>query len=106
MSEDPNPLALMIRKLSQWGRLGADDREAILALPFTRRKLDPGQYIVWDGDTPRNSCMLLSGFAFRHKVAGNGGRQILSIHMKGDLIDLQNSLLGVADHNLQMFTFG
>jgi len=42
----------------------------------------------------------------RHKVAGNGSRQILSIHMKGDLIDLQNSLLGVADHNVQMLTSG
>ena len=47
-----------------------------------------------------------SGFAFRHKIAGNGGRQILSIHMRGDLIDLQNSLLGVADHNVQMMTDG
>lgn len=106
MSEIPNPLALMVSKLSLWGALGDDDREAILALPVTRRMLDPGQYIVWDGDTPRNSCMLISGYAFRHKVAGSGGRQILSIHMKGDLVDLQNSLLGVADHNLQMFTAG
>ena len=30
----------------------------------------------------------------------------MSIHMKGDLIDLQNSLLGVADHNVQMLTGG
>jgi CRP-like cAMP-binding protein len=30
----------------------------------------------------------------------------MSIHMKGDLIDLQNSLLGVADHNVQMLTAG
>jgi len=96
----------MVRKLSLWGSLGDDDRAAILALPFTRRKLDPGQYIVWDGETPRNSCMLIDGYAFRHKIAGSGRRQILSIHIRGDLVDLQNSLLGVADHNLQMFTAG
>ena len=54
MSEIPNPLALMVSKLSLWGALGDDDREAILALPVTRRMLDPGQYIVWDGDT----CLL------------------------------------------------
>ncbi len=106
MSENPNPLALMVRKLSLWGSLNDDDRAAILALPFTRRKLDPGQYIVWDGETPRNSCMLIDGYAFRHNIAGSGRRQILSIHLKGDLVDLQNSLLGVADHNLQMFTAG
>jgi CRP-like cAMP-binding protein len=70
------------------------------------RDLKAHQYVVWDGDRPQNTCLLVSGFAFRHKLAGNGGRQILSIHMKGDLIDLQNSLLGVADHNVQMMTDG
>jgi CRP-like cAMP-binding protein len=44
---------------------------------------------------------MVSGFSFRQKLAGDGGRQIFSIHMKGDLADLQNSLLGTADHNLQ-----
>ncbi len=81
------------------------------APPFSRsptrcRKLEASQYLVWDGDKPQNACLLLAGFAYRHKHAGNGGRQILSIHMKGDLVDLQNSLLGVADHNVQMLTAG
>src|SRR5690606_8730294 len=57
-----------------------------------------------EGDRPGNACVMLSGFSIRHKVAGNGGRQIFSIHMKGDLADLQNSLLGHADHNLQALT--
>ena len=103
---DNHALALLVRRLGLRGDLSADDREAILALPYTRRKLTAGQYLVWDGDAPRNSCLLLSGFAFRHKHAGNGGRQILSFHIEGDLIDLQNSLLGVSDHNVQMLTAG
>ena len=70
------------------------------------RHLKAGQYIVWDGDRPQNSCLLISGYAYRHKHAGNGGRQIMSIHMKGDIVDLQNSLLGLADHNVQMLTAG
>jgi CRP-like cAMP-binding protein len=64
-------------------------------------RLRPQEYMVREGDKPQHCCVMLSGFAFRHKVAGNGGRQILSIHMKGDVADLQNSLLGKADHNLQ-----
>jgi CRP-like cAMP-binding protein len=75
-------------------------------LPFTRLTLTAGQYLVWDGDRPRHSCLLISGYAYRHKHAGNGGRQIMSIHMKGDIVDLQNSLLGIADHNVQMLTAG
>jgi len=96
----------MVRKLDRWNPLSPDEQEAILALPFTRRKLNAHDHIVWEGDRPQHTCLLLSGFAFRHKVAGNGGRQILSIHIKGDLVDLQNSILGVADHNVQMLSAG
>lgn len=105
LTSEPS-LAPMLRKLQLWNPLSSRDEAAVLALPFTVRKLTPGQYIVWDGDKPQYSCLLLSGFAYRHKIAGNGGRQIMSIHMKGDVVDLQNSLLGVADHNVQMLTAG
>jgi CRP-like cAMP-binding protein len=97
-------LAPMVRKLELWRPLGDEDQAALLALPYRVIKLRPQEYIVREGDKPQSSCLMLSGFSFRHKVAGNGGRQIFSIHMKGDLADLQNSLLGVADHNLQALT--
>jgi len=99
-------LAPMVRKLELWRPLGDAEQAAILALPHTIRELKAHQYVVWDGDKPQNACLLLTGFAFRHKIAGNGSRQILSIHMRGDLLDLQNSLLGKADHNVQMITDG
>jgi CRP-like cAMP-binding protein len=107
MSQDPpHILDLMVRKLDQWNPLGDEDRAAIRALPFTRRRLNTNDHVVWDGDRPQHTCLLLSGFAYRYKVAGNGGRQIMSIHMKGDIVDLQNSLLGIADHNVQMLSSG
>lgn len=94
----------MVRKLGGWRTLDGHDQQALRALPYRVIKLRPQEYVVREGDRPQNSCLMLSGFAFRHKVAGNGGRQIFSIHMAGDLADLQNSLLGVADHNLQALT--
>src|SRR3954467_15110967 len=96
----------MARQLGLGEKLDQADRQAILALPFTLRKVQAGQFLVWDGDKPQHTCLLISGFAYRHKIAGNGGRQIVSIHMKGDIVDLQNSLLGIADHNVQMLTAG
>jgi CRP-like cAMP-binding protein len=59
---------------------------------------------VRDGERPIHSCLLLDGFAYRHKVTGEGGRQIMSIHMRGDVVDLQNSLLRTSDHNVQALT--
>ncbi len=99
-------LAPMVRQLSVREELTDDDREAIFALPFTLRKVEASQFLVWDGDKPQNTCLLISGFAIRHKLAGNGGRQIVSIHLRGDIVDMQNSLLGTADHNVQMLTNG
>lgn len=94
----------MLRKLQLWMRLDEGDQKAILSLPYTLRKLGPQQYIVRDGERPVHSCLLLSGFAYRHKLTGEGGRQIMSIHMKGDVVDLQNSLLRRSDHNVQALT--
>jgi CRP-like cAMP-binding protein len=105
MSSNAEPTLLpMLRKLSLWRQLDEEDEAAILSLPHRLRKFGAMQFIVRDGEKPVHSCLLLSGFAFRHKVSGDGGRQIMSIHMKGDVVDLQNSLLRTSDHNVQALT--
>ncbi len=95
------PLAPLLRKLEYSGPLDARDREAVLALPHSLRTIEPHGYIVREGDRATHSCLLRSGFVYRHKIVGDGARQICSIHMSGDIVDLQNSLLGTADHNVQ-----
>jgi CRP-like cAMP-binding protein len=94
----------MVRKFERRSRLEADDREALLALPYQVRHLPAGAHLVRDGDRPQASALLLSGFAFRHKITGEGGRQLIALHVPGDFLDLQNSLLEVADHNVQTLT--
>jgi CRP-like cAMP-binding protein len=97
-------LAPMPQKLQLWLPLGDVEQAALLALPHLVRTLRPQEYIVREGDRPTHCCLLLSGFAIRHKIAGNGGRQIFSIHMKGDVVDLHNSILRRSDHNIQALT--
>ena len=98
MTDALNP---MIEKLGGWIRLDQADRAALAALPHNRKRFSPHGYIVHDGDRPTQSCLLLSGFAYRQKTTGDGGRQILAVQLPGDLVDLQNSLLRVADHSVQ-----
>jgi CRP-like cAMP-binding protein len=90
--------------MDSWAFLNNDEREALLALPYTLKTIEAHQYIVREGDKPTQSCVMISGLSYRHKVTANGARQILSIHMSGDIVDLQNSLLGIADHNVQILT--
>lgn len=94
----------IVRKLERRARLAGDDREALLALPYQMRQIPQGAYLVRDGDRPKSCCLLLSGFAFRHKITGEGGRQVIALHVPGDFLDLQNSLLEVSDHNVQTLT--
>jgi CRP-like cAMP-binding protein len=93
-----------IRRLETRAPLFPEDREAIRALPFVFRSLDPAAYLVREGEPPEHCALLLSGFAYRHKVTGEGERQILAVHMPGEFLDLQNSFLEVADHNVQALT--
>src|SRR3546814_10953356 len=63
-------------------------------------------YLVREEEEAKNCCVILSGFAVRHKATRYGARQIFSIHMAGDGVDLSNSQLGKADHNIQMLCAG
>ncbi len=90
-----------MRKIERRFPLEADDRDALLGLPNMVRRVVAGAHIVRDGDRPEHCTALVSGFAYRHKITGEGGRQIMSVHIRGDFLDLQNSLLPVADHNVQ-----
>jgi CRP-like cAMP-binding protein len=100
----PHVLAPMVRKLSSRGALDPGDEAAIFGLPHRVQAISPASHIVREGDRPERSCLILSGFAFRHKVTAEGARQILSVHIPGDLIDLDATLLNVIDHNIQALT--
>jgi CRP-like cAMP-binding protein len=96
----------MVNRLRYWHALDAGDCAAVLALPHAVRSFQPHHYIVREYDRATHSCVLLSGFAVRSKIVAGGARQICSVHMKGEMVDLQNSLLGKADHSVQMLTAG
>ena len=94
----------MARKLAYWTELDAADEEALLSLPHRVKTIERHGYIVREREKTSHSCLMLSGFAMRHKIVAGGARQIVAVHMKGDMVDLQNSFLGVADHSVQVLT--
>ncbi|HEY8591916.1 MAG TPA: Crp/Fnr family transcriptional regulator [Sphingomicrobium sp.] len=96
----------LVAKLAYRAELDADDRAAILGLPFTIKKMQRAEFIVRERDIATHSCVMLAGFSIRSKLVATGHRQIVAIHMKGEAVDLQNSMLKVADHSVQMLTTG
>jgi CRP-like cAMP-binding protein len=102
--EGHNSLSMMLRKLKLWVPLDASDEEALLNLPYSVTTLPTKKTFIAEGDIVVHCWLVLSGFCVRYKLVGDGGRQIVSIHMKGDLVDLQNAIVGMADHSVQTVT--
>jgi CRP-like cAMP-binding protein len=95
----------MVRKLKTRVELDAADCDAIMALPYVRRDYEAPAYVLREGERPKRVCsFIISGLAFRQKLTATGGRQIVSIQMAGDFIDLQHLFLNRADHSVQALT--
>lgn len=87
-----------------YNQLATDDLAALGTLPYTRRSMEAGSYILREGDRSAICPILVSGFAFRHKSTTRGGRQIVAVKLPGDLLDLQSLYVARVDHNLQALT--
>lgn len=91
--------------MAERAQLSDADRQAIAALPHTRRRMNAQAYLLREGEPPRTACALvISGMVLRHKLTGDGARQIVAINLPGELIDLQHVFLNVVDHNVQALT--
>jgi CRP-like cAMP-binding protein len=100
----PSVATLIKRKLGSYCAIGEDDLAAIAALPHVVRTLEANAYLVREGQRPEHCIFLISGLAFRQKLTVEGARQIVSLHIPGDFVDLQHLFLKEADHNVQTLT--
>lgn len=101
-----HPLQLLLNQFGLHSPLGAAARQAILDLPFQLKSHEAGSYLVREGDRPATCGVLVSGYAYRQKETSDGLRQIVSLHIPGEALDLQQLNLEVADHSVQMLTRG
>ena len=94
------PIERLINKLRVITPLDADDLKTLEHLPITLKEYSPHATIVREGERPSQCCLLVEGFICRSKTTDAGKRQILSIHIPGDIPDLQSLHLHTMDHDL------
>lgn len=97
-------VAAMTCKLERLAPLVESDRQALAALPYTIRSVTAGHYLVREGRNADHCCLLVEGYACRYKTTRDGGRQIVSFHVRGDILDLQQLLVSTSDHNIRTIT--
>jgi CRP-like cAMP-binding protein len=101
----PDP-GMLHERLERYGELPESARTAVNRIPMTLKAMEAGSYIVREADAPNVCAILRSGFAYRQKVTGQGKRQILAVCVPGEIVDLENLYLDLADHSVQMLTEG
>jgi CRP-like cAMP-binding protein len=104
MPDNRTPGEWVVRKLDRLGQLSEEDRRTLIDLPHRLEQVRGRHTLVREGVQTTECCILVSGFACRHKVTVDGARQIVSFHMRGDILDIQHLLLPRADHYLQTIT--
>ena len=104
MLEKRDIFAPLVGKLSKLADIDRDDRDAIQALPFRLITASPRELIIREGQAYQECHLLLEGYVCRYKNVRDGGRQIVSFHMAGDIIDLERMLLEQADHSVLAVT--
>jgi CRP-like cAMP-binding protein len=94
----------LITKLTVANKLDGEDIQAIQRLPIRVRNMKAREVIVRDGERPTECCLLADGFAFRAETTEDGERQVLLLHIPGEIPDLQSLHLKVMDHDLMTLT--
>jgi CRP-like cAMP-binding protein len=94
----------LTRKLERLHPLDREDRARLAALPMRLETVRRFHELVREGQVPDQCCLLVKGYACRYKETPSGARQIVSFHIRGDLLDIQHLLLARADHSIEAIT--
>ncbi|MBX9911906.1 MAG: Crp/Fnr family transcriptional regulator [Beijerinckiaceae bacterium] len=97
-------LAAFLRKLESITELSAPERQALLDLPVSLKRFEANVDIVSEGEITLQCCLVLEGLVCRYKLVNSGERQIMSLHIPGDVPDLHSLHIEKMDHSLGTLT--
>jgi len=79
-------------------------RAALASLPWRTQTVDDGREIIPEGFRPSECCLLFEGMAADMRYLANGDRQLTTLHVPGDFLDLHGLYLKVLDHGVLALT--
>lgn len=97
----PNPFQSWFEKLASRSTLGGQEREAILRLPGHATQVQSNRDIVHLGERVDHASLVVSGLIGRFGQNSEGQRQIIAVHIGGDMADLHSVVAPDAASALQ-----
>ncbi|RST87454.1 Crp/Fnr family transcriptional regulator [Aquibium carbonis] len=100
-SEIPAPLLAVLERREM---LTQPVRAALGSLPWRLQVVGDGREIIPEGFRPTEVCLLLDGMAADMRYLASGDRQITTLHVPGDFVDLHGLFVKVLDHGVLALT--
>lgn len=85
-------------------QLGADERRALGRAVSCVEHYKARDHVIVEGDQLSEIRLLLEGVSCRQKAGIGGRRQITTLHMAGDFVDLHSFRLKRLDHDVAVMT--
>ena len=95
---------LLARKLNSFLTLSKGELACLADLQRHRLNVRRGQQLTREGQTGHKAFVLQEGWACSFKTLPDGGRQIISFPIAGDVVGLRSILLRTADHSFSALT--
>ncbi|WP_369721139.1 Crp/Fnr family transcriptional regulator [Bradyrhizobium sp. LLZ17] len=93
------PHRKLIARLQAVAGLFEQDQAKLARMPYKLKTLSNGELVVRQGDRPKSSVVVMSGFLARQRIISDRN-QISSFYIAGDMPDLHTLHLPVMDHEL------
>jgi CRP-like cAMP-binding protein len=100
----PHSENALVRKLSNFITLSPDELGCVMQLQSARENVDELTDIVHEGQTGHRAYILQAGWAYCYKLLPDGGRQVITFSLPGDIMGLRSVLLRTSDHSFATFS--
>ena len=95
---------IFIAKFSSYIDLSEQEQQIIKEFTRSSITFDENQDIILENEKSSSAYLLQSGWAIRYKIVPDGGRQIISFLLPGDIFGFQESLFELSDDSVQALT--
>jgi CRP-like cAMP-binding protein len=94
----------LAKKLSVYVHLAEHEQSYLAELQSRRIHVARGKELAHQGELGQAAYILRAGWACSFKLLSNGGRQIISFPIPGDVVGLRSMLLRTSDHTFTTLT--
>ena len=96
--------SVLAKKLNTFIPLSSGELKCLADMQLNTVKVKRGQQLTHEGQTGHKAFVLQAGWACSYKLLPDGGRQIISFPIAGDIVGLRSVLLRTADHSFAALT--